>query len=161
MAVYLRISDACTNPFFHHLPLSSALVESVTPLSFGIGNCFSSLPPVAYAFLSNNELTFDQQKEGQPQQPATEKKSEKTINKRLQRTQAQVNEVVDIMRVNIEKVLERDKNLSQLDDRAAIDKNNILFGEDLIFTQACYDLRRNQWLRWDINMNRTFEHFQK
>ncbi|VDK40270.1 unnamed protein product [Taenia asiatica] len=55
----------------------------------------------------------------QPQQPPTaDKKSEKTINKRLQRTQAQVNEVVDIMRVNIEKVLERDKNLSQLDDRA-------------------------------------------
>ncbi|VUZ56602.1 unnamed protein product [Hymenolepis diminuta] len=68
--------------------------------------------------MSNNERTGDQPKEGQPQQPATEKKSEKTINKRLQRTQAQVNEVVDIMRVNIEKVLERDKNLSQLDDRA-------------------------------------------
>uniref|UniRef100_A0A5K3FC61 V-SNARE coiled-coil homology domain-containing protein n=1 Tax=Mesocestoides corti TaxID=53468 RepID=A0A5K3FC61_MESCO len=54
---------------------------------------------------------------GEIQQPP-EKKPEKTINKRLQRTQAQVNEVVDIMRVNIEKVLERDKNLSQLDDRA-------------------------------------------
>ncbi|VDM01398.1 unnamed protein product [Schistocephalus solidus] len=52
--------------------------------------------------------------ENPPPKPAPEK----AINKRLQRTQAQVNEVVDIMRVNIEKVLERDKNLSQLDDRA-------------------------------------------
>ncbi|TGZ62378.1 hypothetical protein CRM22_007472 [Opisthorchis felineus] len=39
-------------------------------------------------------------------------------NKRLQQTQAQVNEVVDIMRVNVDKVLERDKNLSELDGRA-------------------------------------------
>ncbi|VDQ14934.1 unnamed protein product, partial [Trichobilharzia regenti] len=38
-------------------------------------------------------------------------------NKRLQQTQAQVNEVVDIMRVNVDKVLERDKNLSELDGR--------------------------------------------
>ncbi|CAH8565204.1 unnamed protein product [Schistosoma turkestanicum] len=39
-------------------------------------------------------------------------------NKRLQQTQAQINEVVDIMRVNVDKVLERDKNLSELDGRA-------------------------------------------
>ncbi|EUB63977.1 Synaptobrevin-like protein [Echinococcus granulosus] len=64
----------------------------------------------------NSDPTGDQRQPQQP--PAAEKKLEKTINKRLQRTQAQVNEVVDIMRVNIEKVLERDKNLSQLDDRA-------------------------------------------
>ncbi|CDS37538.1 expressed protein [Echinococcus multilocularis] len=64
----------------------------------------------------NSDPTGDQRQSQQP--PAAEKKLEKTINKRLQRTQAQVNEVVDIMRVNIEKVLERDKNLSQLDDRA-------------------------------------------
>ncbi|XP_071454985.1 vesicle-associated membrane protein 2-like isoform X2 [Hetaerina americana] len=38
--------------------------------------------------------------------------------KRLQQTQAQVNEVVDIMRTNIEKVLDRDEKLSELDDRA-------------------------------------------
>lgn len=64
----------------------------------------------------NPDQTGDQR---QPQQlPTADKKPEKAINKRLQRTQAQVNEVVDIMRVNIEKVLERDKNLSQLDDRA-------------------------------------------
>uniref|UniRef100_T1ISF5 V-SNARE coiled-coil homology domain-containing protein n=1 Tax=Strigamia maritima TaxID=126957 RepID=T1ISF5_STRMM len=45
-----------------------------------------------------------------PQQAAAQK--------RLQHTQAQVNEVVDIMRVNVEKVLERDQKLSELDDRA-------------------------------------------
>ncbi|KAF8571096.1 hypothetical protein P879_01804 [Paragonimus westermani] len=39
-------------------------------------------------------------------------------NKRLQQTQAQVNEVVDIMRVNVDKVLERDQKLSELDGRA-------------------------------------------
>ncbi|KTG32737.1 hypothetical protein cypCar_00032384 [Cyprinus carpio] len=39
-------------------------------------------------------------------------------NRRLQQTQAQVEEVVDIMRVNVDKVLERDQKLSDLDDRA-------------------------------------------
>jgi hypothetical protein len=39
-------------------------------------------------------------------------------NKRFQQTQAQVNEVVDIMRMNVDKVLERDQKLSQLDNRA-------------------------------------------
>jgi len=49
---------------------------------------------------------------GQPQQSAG--------NKRLQQTQAQVDEVVGIMRVNVEKVLERDQKLSELDDRAVL-----------------------------------------
>ncbi|XKL59160.1 hypothetical protein PGB90_000176 [Kerria lacca] len=39
-------------------------------------------------------------------------------SKRLQQTQAQVDEVVGIMRVNVEKVLERDSKLSDLDNRA-------------------------------------------
>lgn len=39
-------------------------------------------------------------------------------SKRVQQTQAEVDEVVDIMRVNVEKVLERDKKLTELDDRA-------------------------------------------
>ncbi|XP_064459650.1 vesicle-associated membrane protein 3-like isoform X5 [Ornithodoros turicata] len=39
-------------------------------------------------------------------------------SKRIQQTQAQVDEVVDIMRTNVEKVLERDQKLSELDDRA-------------------------------------------
>ncbi|XP_076125228.1 vesicle-associated membrane protein 3 [Alosa pseudoharengus] len=39
-------------------------------------------------------------------------------NRKLQQTQAQVDEVVGIMRVNVDKVLERDSKLSELDDRA-------------------------------------------
>lgn len=39
-------------------------------------------------------------------------------SRKLQQTQAQVNEVMDIMRVNVDKVLERDQKLSELDDRA-------------------------------------------
>ncbi|RXG69745.1 Synaptobrevin [Armadillidium vulgare] len=38
--------------------------------------------------------------------------------KRVQQTQAQVDEVVGIMRVNVERVLERDQKLSELDYRA-------------------------------------------
>ncbi|XP_028966771.1 vesicle-associated membrane protein 2-like [Galendromus occidentalis] len=37
----------------------------------------------------------------------------------LKQTQAQVDEVVGIMRTNVEKVLERDQKLSDLDDRAS------------------------------------------
>ncbi|XP_064459647.1 vesicle-associated membrane protein 3-like isoform X2 [Ornithodoros turicata] len=39
-------------------------------------------------------------------------------SKRIQQTQAQVDEVKELMRVNVEKVLERDQKLSDLDDRA-------------------------------------------
>ncbi|XP_019382803.1 PREDICTED: vesicle-associated membrane protein 1-like [Gavialis gangeticus] len=39
-------------------------------------------------------------------------------NWQLQLTQAQLGEVVDIMRVNVDRVLERDKMVSELDDRA-------------------------------------------
>lgn len=47
--------------------------------------------------------------------------------KRLQQTQAQVDEVVDIMKTNVEKVLERDQKLSELDDRAGnLNFNNFL-----------------------------------
>ncbi|KAM9128190.1 vesicle-associated membrane protein 1-like [Pangshura tecta] len=49
---------------------------------------------------------------GPPPQPNV------TSNRRLQQTQAQVDEVVDIMRVNVDKVLERDQKLSELDNRA-------------------------------------------
>lgn len=38
--------------------------------------------------------------------------------RRLQQTQAQVDEVVDIMKTNVDKVLERDQKLSELDDIA-------------------------------------------
>ncbi|XP_070560824.1 vesicle-associated membrane protein 3-like isoform X1 [Ptychodera flava] len=54
----------------------------------------------------------------QPGQPGAAGSAERVQNKRLQQTQAQVDEVVDIMRVNVDKVLERDQKLSELDDRA-------------------------------------------
>ncbi|XP_042529443.1 vesicle-associated membrane protein 1-like isoform X3 [Dipodomys spectabilis] len=41
-----------------------------------------------------------------------------TSNRRLQQNQAQVEEVVDIMRLNVDKVLDRDQRISELDDRA-------------------------------------------
>uniref|UniRef100_A0A3Q2DSC9 Vesicle associated membrane protein 2 n=1 Tax=Cyprinodon variegatus TaxID=28743 RepID=A0A3Q2DSC9_CYPVA len=50
--------------------------------------------------------------------PGPEGSATASSNKRLQQTQAQVDEVVDIMRVNVDKVLERDQKLSELDDRA-------------------------------------------
>lgn len=39
-------------------------------------------------------------------------------NSKFKQTQAQVDEVIGIMRTNVEKVLERDQKLSELDDRA-------------------------------------------
>ncbi|XP_066493244.1 vesicle-associated membrane protein 3 [Tiliqua scincoides] len=39
-------------------------------------------------------------------------------NRRLQETKHQVDEVMDIMRVNVDKVLDRDQKLTELDDRA-------------------------------------------
>jgi len=43
---------------------------------------------------------------------------QQAAQRRLQQTQAQVDEVVDIMRTNVEKVLDRDSKLTELDDRA-------------------------------------------
>eukprot|EP00058_Branchiostoma_floridae_P028603 XP_002614094.1 hypothetical protein BRAFLDRAFT_67320 [Branchiostoma floridae] len=65
-------------------------VRSYTPTPMSTGSGISGLPPPSAA----------------------------AHNKRLQQTQAQVDEVVDIMRVNVDKVLERDQKLSELDDRA-------------------------------------------
>ena len=54
-------------------------------------------------------------------------------NSRLLQAQAQVGEVVDIMRVNVEKVLERDSKLSELDQRA----DNLQEGANQFQTQVC------------------------
>jgi len=53
-------------------------------------------------------------------------------SKKLQQTHAQVNEVVDIMRENVEKVIDRDIKLSELDDRA----NALQQGASQFETQA-------------------------
>jgi t-SNARE complex subunit (syntaxin) len=61
-------------------------------------------------------------------------------SKRLQQAQAQVGEVVDIMRVNVEKVLERDQKLSELDRRA----DDLQEGASQ-FQQQAGKLKRKAW----------------
>ncbi|XP_055858896.1 synaptobrevin isoform X1 [Episyrphus balteatus] len=58
----------------------------------------------------------------------------------LQQTQAKVDEVVDIMRVNVEKVLERDQKLSELGERA-----DALEHGASQFEQQAGKLKRKQW----------------
>lgn len=60
--------------------------------------------------------------------------------KRLQQTQAKVDEVVGIMRVNVEKVLERDQKLSELGERA-----DALEQGASQFEQQAGKLKRKQW----------------
>ncbi|XP_056197886.1 vesicle-associated membrane protein 1 isoform X1 [Falco biarmicus] len=61
-------------------------------------------------------------------------------NRRLQQTQAQVKEVVDIMCVNVDKVLERDQKLSELDDRA-----DALQAGASQFESSAAKLKRKYW----------------
>ncbi|XP_073959656.1 neuronal synaptobrevin-like isoform X1 [Choristoneura fumiferana] len=62
--------------------------------------------------------------------------------RRLQQTQAQVDEVVDIMKTNVEKVLERDAKLSELDDRA----DALQYGASQ-FEQQAKSLKNKFWLQ--------------
>lgn len=59
---------------------------------------------------------------------------------KLEQTQQQVNEVVGIMRVNVEKVLERDQKLSELDSRA-----DALQEGGKRFEQQAQKLKRKYW----------------
>ncbi|CAH0549083.1 unnamed protein product [Brassicogethes aeneus] len=61
-------------------------------------------------------------------------------NTKLAQAQAQVNEVVGIMRVNVEKVLERDQKLSELDSRA-----DALQEGGKRFEQQAQKLKRKYW----------------
>jgi len=63
-----------------------------------------------------------------------------TTSRRFQQTQAQVDEVVGIMRTNVEKVLERDSKLSELDDRA-----DALNQGASLFEQQAGKLKRKYW----------------
>ncbi|XP_017785711.1 PREDICTED: vesicle-associated membrane protein 3-like [Nicrophorus vespilloides] len=58
----------------------------------------------------------------------------------LEQTQQQVNDVVSIMRVNVEKVLERDQKLSELDSRA-----DALQEGGRRFEQQAQKLKRKYW----------------
>ncbi|XP_050354910.1 neuronal synaptobrevin-like isoform X1 [Nymphalis io] len=62
--------------------------------------------------------------------------------RRLQQTQAQVDEVVDIMKTNVEKVLDRDAKLSELDDRA-----DALQQGASQFEQQAKSLKNKFWLQ--------------
>ena len=69
---------------------------------------------------------------------------------KLAQAQAQVGEVVDIMRVNVEKVLERDSKLSELDQRA----DNLQEGASQFQTQV--NARRHSlFLFSSISSNKT------
>ncbi|XP_050434552.1 synaptobrevin-1-like isoform X2 [Adelges cooleyi] len=60
--------------------------------------------------------------------------------RKLQESQSQVDEVVGIMRVNVEKVLERDQKLSELDNRA-----DVLQQGASQFEQHATKLKRKMW----------------
>ncbi|XP_075695535.1 vesicle-associated membrane protein 3-like [Rhinoderma darwinii] len=62
-------------------------------------------------------------------------------NQRLQQTHAQVKEVVDIMRINVDKVLERDRKLSELNDRVVA----LQAGASQIETNAAKRKRKYWW----------------
>ena len=72
-------------------------------------------------------------------------------NSRLSQAQAQVGEVVDIMRVNVEKVLERDSKLSELDQRA----DNLQEGANQFQTQVCQWTGPNEPSNLDIFLQAT------
>uniref|UniRef100_A0A8C5MHU5 V-SNARE coiled-coil homology domain-containing protein n=1 Tax=Leptobrachium leishanense TaxID=445787 RepID=A0A8C5MHU5_9ANUR len=92
-------------PVSAHVPPSSC--QSQGPSQ----SCAQSVPSLCAAVQSLN-LSGDpgimSSSVGQPH----------SSNRKLLQTQAQVNEVVEIMRVNVDKVLDRDQKLSELDNRA-------------------------------------------
>ncbi|XP_058138623.1 vesicle-associated membrane protein 1 isoform X2 [Dasypus novemcinctus] len=61
-------------------------------------------------------------------------------NKRLEHSQAEVAEVVNIIRVNVDKVLDRDQRLSELDNRA-----DALQAGASIFENNAAKLKRKFW----------------
>lgn len=73
------------------------------------------------------------------QSPKDNPSASRTPSK-LEQAQQQVNEVVGIMRVNVEKVLERDQKLSELDSRA-----DALQEGGKRFEQQAQKLKRKYW----------------
>uniref|UniRef100_A0A8R1DFR9 V-SNARE coiled-coil homology domain-containing protein n=1 Tax=Caenorhabditis japonica TaxID=281687 RepID=A0A8R1DFR9_CAEJA len=61
-------------------------------------------------------------------------------SKRIQMAQAQVNEVVDVMRSNVNKVMEREAQLNSLDHRAEVLQNGASQ-----FQQSSRTLRQKYW----------------
>ncbi|XP_055380134.1 synaptobrevin-1-like isoform X2 [Condylostylus longicornis] len=75
-----------------------------------------------------------------PSGPSNGQAQPSLAQKRLQQTQAQVDEVVGIMKVNVEKVLERDQKLTELDQRA----DALQHGASQ-FEQQAQKLKRKHW----------------
>ena len=73
--------------------------------------------------------------------PTTSKKSDASGTK-LGRLQNQVDDVVDTMKINIEKVVDRGQNLNELNDRS----ENLVTSGDL-FSKRSRNLRKSMWLR--------------
>lgn len=61
---------------------------------------------------------------------------------KINRLQSQVNDVIDGMKVNIEKVVERGQNLEILNERS----ENLSVSGDL-FSKRARNMRKNMWLR--------------
>ncbi|XP_063302082.1 vesicle-associated membrane protein 2-like [Pelobates fuscus] len=61
-------------------------------------------------------------------------------NKKLEHTQAQVDAVVDLVRVNVDKVMLRDQKLSEVDERA-----DALQAGALQFETSAAKLKRKYW----------------
>jgi len=78
--------------------------------------------------------------EGDTGQPPQQQQHQESGHNQLEDTRAQVDEVVGIMKDNIEKVLERDVNLSELDERA-----DSLHAEASTFKQHSLDLSSRLW----------------
>uniref|UniRef100_A0A182TSG6 V-SNARE coiled-coil homology domain-containing protein n=1 Tax=Anopheles melas TaxID=34690 RepID=A0A182TSG6_9DIPT len=104
------------------------------------GDDLSAFYPVAHRRVKINTPPHGLRVELTHTQPAGANASNNATTNRLKQTQAQVDEVVGIMRVNVEKVLERDQKLSELDQRA----DALQHGASQ-FEQQAGKLKRKQW----------------
>ncbi|KFQ47350.1 Synaptobrevin, partial [Nestor notabilis] len=79
---------------------------------------------------------------GAPGGPPAGAPPNQSSNRRMQQTQVQMKEVVGIMCVNVDKMLERDERLSELDDRA-----DALQAGALEFESSASKLKRKYWCK--------------
>ncbi|XP_055383479.1 neuronal synaptobrevin isoform X4 [Condylostylus longicornis] len=112
-----------------------ATAEDKAPAATGTESADPAAGPPAAA--PTGEPGADGEIVGGPRNP-----QQIAAQRRLQQTQAQVDEVVDIMKTNVEKVLERDQKLSELDDRA-----DALQQGASQFEQQAGKLKRKFWLQ--------------
>jgi hypothetical protein len=97
----------------------------------------TSFAQVEPSVMADSNISAGPSKPIPPSNPEIQKM---VASKRLQQAQAQVGEVIDIMRVNVEKVIERDQKLSELDRRA----DDLQEGASQ-FQQQAVKLKRKYW----------------